>query len=186
MMQTMKRLLLLAVSALLIAASPAGAARGKAPVGPHGGKPKAGSARGIVQSVGAKGVVVKELDGSTVRIPVSQRTHVFVDGRLASLRDVRPGFVASAAWKAGQPAHELQAFDASTSVAVVDSVAPRAVVVTDDAGTTITIRVTPRTRVLIDGKPAALGAVKPGYSLVLRVTGPGSSPPAELRFLRPG
>jgi hypothetical protein len=71
----------------------------------------AGRANGIVQSVTPKTVVVKELDGSSVTVPVASSTRVFVDGRRASLADVAPGFVASASWKSGRPARELEAFD---------------------------------------------------------------------------
>ena len=157
---------------------------------PHGKSPatrqQAGGAHGIVQSVGAKVVVVRELDGSSVDVPVAPSTRVFVDARRASLADVRPGFVASASWKAGKAAAQLQAFDPSASVALVVSVSPRAVVVANAAGSNVTIRVTPRTRVLLDGTPASLRAVEAGYTLVLEASGSGSKPATELRFLRPG
>lgn len=188
-----------AVAALLLAAPPAGVAAASPHTGPAKTKPdqkpggkapkahgaaahQAGTAHGIVQSVGAEAVVVRELDGSTVSIPVAASTRVFVDGRRASLRDVGPGFVASASWKAAKAAAELQSFDPSASVAVVQSVSAHAVVVTDGAGSTITIRVTPKTRVLVDGKPTSIGAVEAGDSLVMN----GGKPASELRFLRPG
>jgi hypothetical protein len=181
--------------ALVLAAGAAGAhgapAKGKpAKQAPHGRGPvtqqQAGSAQGIVQSVATKAVVVRELDGSSVDVPVAPSTRVFVDGRRGSLADVRPGFVASASWKAGKAASGLQAFDPSAGVALVVSVSPRAVVVTNAAGSRVTIRVTPRTRVLLDGKPSSLRAVDAGYTLVLLASGPGNRPATELRFLRPG
>jgi hypothetical protein len=155
---------------------------GKEPPSHHG---QAGSARGIVQSVAARVVVVKELDGTTVLIPVGTSTHVFFDGRRATLAYVRPGLVAIASWKANKAAAKLQIFDASATIAVVHSVAARSVVVTMPAGANVTIRATPKTRVLVDGKPSQLHAVKPGFLLVIKGAVPTSRPATELRFLRP-
>ena len=150
--------------------------------GPHG---QPGSARGIVQSVAAQAVVVKELDGTTVRIPVAESTRVFFDGKRATLADARPGLVAIASWKANKAAAKLQLFDASAIVAVVRSTTARTVVVRMPAGSNVTIRVTPRTRVFLDGKPSQLHAVKPGFLLVIKGAPPTSRPAVELRFLRP-
>jgi hypothetical protein len=150
-----------------------------------GQQKQAGSAHGIVQSATAGAVVVKELDGSTVSVPVGPSTHVFVDGLRATVSGIQPGFVASATWKAGKAADELLVFDPSATVAVVQSVSTRAVVVTTAAGKTVTVHVTPKTRVLVDGDPASLHSVAAGYTLVLGATRPGAKPAAELSFLRP-
>jgi hypothetical protein len=185
-----------AVAALVLALAPATAlaahgdpGKGKPDAGQAHGQPAsaqpAGSANGIVQSVSARAVVVRELDGSTVTVPVAGSTRIFVDGGHASLADVGPGFVASASWKAGRAAAELEAFAPSASVAVVQSVSDRAVVVSQAGGSTTTIRVTPRTRVLLDGRPVPLRTVQAGDTLVL-AAGAGAKPAAELRFLRPG
>jgi hypothetical protein len=151
---------------------------------------KAGAREGIVQSVSSKAIVLRELDGRTVRIPVAPSTRVFVDGKQASLRDVRAGFVASVAWKTGKSARVLQAFDLlgphAVSVGVVDSVSTGVLVVTETGGTTLSVPVNERTRVLIDGKRATLAAVKPGYTVVISANdSKGNKPAHELRFLRP-
>ncbi len=151
---------------------------------------KAGAREGIVQSVSARVIVLKELDGTTVRIPVALSTHVFVDGKRASLRNVRAGFVASVAWKTGKPARVLQAFDLlgphPVTVGVVDSVSTGVLVVTENGGTTLAVPVNARTRVLIDGKRATLAAVKRGYTVVISANdSKGKRPAHELRFLRP-
>jgi hypothetical protein len=173
--------LVLAAALLFPAASLASPPATKPPgKGPHD---QAGSARGIVQSASSTIVVVKELDGTTVRIPVAQSTHVFLDGKRATLDAVRAGLVAIASWKGR--AGTLQVFDASATVAVVQSRSARSVVATLPSGTKATIRVTPKTRVLIDGKPGRLHAVKPGFLLVLKSGASTSKPAAELRFLRP-
>jgi len=165
-------------------ASPPGKSKPEAKKPPHG--QAAGSARGIVQAVAAKAVVVKELDGTTIRVPVAQSTHVFFDGKRSTLDDVQPGLVAIASWKANKPTARLQIFDASATVATVQSTTSHSVVVTMPAGANVTIRVTPKTRVLVDGNPGLLKAVKPGFLLVLKSGRSTSRPATELRFLRPG
>ncbi len=146
----------------------------------------AGTGQGIVQTVAGRAVVLRELDGSTVTVPVNSSTKVFVDGVRASLANVTPGFVASASWKAGEAAGRLQAFDPSATVAVVESVSARALMVRNAAGETVTVRVTPTTRVLVDGKPATLARVAVGDTLVMNAAGQGRKTATELRFLQPG
>jgi hypothetical protein len=112
----------------------------------------AGAGEGIVQSVSTTAIVLRALDGSTVSVPVAPSTHVFVDGKLAVLVDVKPGFVASGAWKTGKPAAVLQAFDLaglhSVSVGIVTSVSPGLLVVAGAGGDTVSIRLNAATRVI--------------------------------------
>jgi len=149
-----------------------------------------------VQAVSAGAIVLRQLDGSTVSISVGSGTQVFVDGKKASLSDVKAGYIASAAWKAGGAARVLQTFDLSARhpvrVGVVGSVSAGAVVVRETGataaagGATVTIAVNAKTRVLIDGKPAKLTAVAAGYTVVIAANDPKAGRPAhELRFLRP-
>jgi len=154
------------------------------------GNAKAAVREGIVQSVSAKAIVLRELDGRTVSVPVALSTHVFVDGKRSSLRVVKAGFVASAAWKTGKPASVLQAFNLlrqnPVSVGVVDSVSPGVLVMKESGGTTVSIPVNAGTRVLLDGKPASLAAVKRGYTVVIPPRNSKSDKAVhELRFLRP-
>jgi hypothetical protein len=172
--------LVLAAASTATAGPPAKSKPGKPP---HG---QAGSARGIVQSVAAKAIVLRELDGTMVRVPVAPSTHVFLNGQRATLSVAQPGLVALASWKAGKPATSLQIFDSSATVAVVRSVAAQSVVVSLPSGASDTIRIGPKTHVLLDGKPAQLRAVKPGYLLVLRGAASTSKRATELHFLRPG
>ena len=54
------------------------------------------------------------------------------------------------------------------------------------SGATVSIPVNAKTRVLVDGKPAKLAAVKAGYTVVITANDPkGNKPAHELRFLRP-
>ncbi len=130
-----------------------------------------------------------QLDGSSVSIAVDTGTRVFVDGSHASVRDVKPGFVVSAAWIAGK-ARVLEAFDLSSAgaieVGVVGSVSGRTIVVRKSGGGTVKVRVGPRTRVLLDGDAATLRAVRVGYTVVFAAVDAKTGGVAgELRFLRP-
>jgi hypothetical protein len=169
---------------------------GKAPPAHGSAQVKAGRGEGIVQSVSANAIVLRELDGSTVSISVATSTHVFVDGKQASLHDVEAGFVASASWKTGGSARVLQAFDLSgrhaVSVGVVDSVSSSVLVLTKTSGTagaggtTVSIRVNAKTHVLVDGEPATLAAVKAGFTVVISSSdSKGTKPAHELLFLQP-
>jgi hypothetical protein len=152
---------------------------------PGHGAPANGSADGIVQSVDGGAVVLTQLDGSSVTLSVFAGTRVFVDGRRASIGDVRPGSVASATWTAGK-LHVLQAFDSAVEVGAVRSVSGREIVVTRGDGGTVRLRVGPKTRVLLDGGPATLSSVKAGFVVVFAARDAKTGKPAgELRFLRP-
>ena len=151
---------------------------------------KAGARKGIVQSVSPRAIVLRELDGSTVRIPVALSTRVFVDGRLAALQNIKRGFVATAKWNALRPARVLQAFNLSgphaVRVGVVDALSDGILDVTLSDGSTLSIPVNARTHVLLDGKRATLAAVKTGYTVVIPAqSSKGNKPAHELRFLRP-
>jgi len=152
---------------------------------------KAGPRKGIVQSVTPKAIVLRQLDGSTIRIPVAPTTRVFVDGKRATLASVKRGFVASASWSTGRPARVLQAFNLSArhavTVGVVDSLSDGVLEVTTTDGSALSIPVNAKTHVLVDGKKATLAAVKAGYTVVIPASNSKSGKPAhELRFLRPG
>jgi hypothetical protein len=145
---------------------------------------------GIVQAVRARAIVVRQLDGSVLRVPVSARTRVFVDGVRATLGDVRPGFVVQFSGRAGWAVRTLRAVDPSpkrtSGVATVESVSADAVVVSLGEGTG-TIPVDARTRVFVDGRVASLADVRPGD--VVAAGGRAASarkPVRVLRVRRPG
>ena len=151
---------------------------------------KAGARKGIVQSVSPRAIVLRELDGSTVRIPVALSTRVFVDGRLATLQSIKRGFVVTATWTAGKPARVLQAFNLSgphaVRVGVVEALSNGVLDVTLSDGSTLSIPVNAKTHVLLDGKRSTLAAVKTGYTVVIPAqSSKGNKPAHELRFLRP-
>jgi hypothetical protein len=134
------------------------------------------SERGIVQSVSPRGLVLKALDGSTVSIAVDARTRVFLDGQAASILAVRPGFVAVVSLRgaSGQPALEVEAFTTTSGlsarpfVGVVRSVPAGAVVVTGFDGAQVTLKAESLARVVVDGKPASVGAIRAGFVAVVK------------------
>ena len=77
----------------------------------HGPPGPAQNHQGVVQAVTPSGVLLKQLDGSLVTVPVDGRTRILVNGRPGLLHDVRPGFVAAARWQAGRPTNRLETVD---------------------------------------------------------------------------
>jgi hypothetical protein len=110
------------LATVLLAASPAGADRGKSKnqnpqstqptptttVAPTSVSGSSVSVQGVVQAVFASTVLVKQLDGSAVVVPVDRRTQVFVNGHSAPWNVVKPGFVLIASWQVGRPAALLR------------------------------------------------------------------------------
>ena len=66
------------------------------------------SVQGVVLSLNGFGVVVRQLDGSTVNVVISRGTRITVDGRPGKISDVKPGFVLVTTVKAGQPASTMR------------------------------------------------------------------------------
>jgi hypothetical protein len=66
--------------------------------------------RGIVQTVGAKWLELRTLDGAIVSIRADGHTRVTVNRRRASLADVRRGFVAVVRIDSRGVARDVQAF----------------------------------------------------------------------------
>jgi hypothetical protein len=64
--------------------------------------------QGVVQQVSAKAVVLRQLDGTVVSVPVDRKTQIFVDNRPAQLAAVRPGYVVTASWAGGKAATALR------------------------------------------------------------------------------
>jgi hypothetical protein len=142
------------------------------------GKDGPASERGIVQSASADRLVLKALDGSTIVVAIDTRTRVSIDGKRASISDVRPGFVAVVTMRGAsrQAALEVDAFTTSPGVAppgqtvagVVRSVSPGRLVLTSLDGRILTIVIDAAARVYVDGKPASLVDVRAGFVAVVR------------------
>jgi hypothetical protein len=189
----------IAVLALVAAAAPAAAAppagkesHGNPQGNPHGnptqppGHGPEQTDQGVVQSVSGSTVMIRALDGSTLNVPIGTSTRVLVDGRLASLGDVKPGDVAVVEWK-GDSTRRFEAFDLSPArnerLAVVKSTSTNTVVVSGANGGSLSIHANVRTRIFLDGKASSLRSVHPGFTLVLGSTPAHGKPAAELVFL---
>ena len=121
--------------------------------------------RGIVQSVSPTRIVLRELDGNTVAIAVSAETTVLVNGLPATVLDIQPGFVAAVTHRGRNPAVLIRAFGRIQPIVdrgIVLSASPRAVVIRTVDGSSLTFRVTLRTRIRWRGLPATMAAVRPG------------------------
>jgi hypothetical protein len=66
--------------------------------------------RGIVQTVAARGLELRTLDGAVLTVRVDARTRVTVNRRRATLADVQRGFVAAVRIDDRGLAREVQAF----------------------------------------------------------------------------
>jgi hypothetical protein len=113
--------LALGAAVLLLAAAPAALASSQRGFSPgfasngHSSPPAAAapaaptqSGAGVVQSVSSRAVVLRQLDGSIVSVPLGRDTQILLDGRPARLTDIRPGYVLDASWSAGQPPAALR------------------------------------------------------------------------------
>jgi hypothetical protein len=149
---------------------------------PSAGRGAPTSERGVVQSVSADRLVLKALDGSMIVVAIDARTRVLIDGKSASIFDVRPGFVAVVTTRgaSGQAALEVDAFTTSsgpaapvvTAAGVVRSVSPGRLVLASLEGRILTVVIDAAARVYLDGKPASLVAVRAGFvAVVIRSQG---------------
>jgi hypothetical protein len=121
--------------------------------------------RGVVQSVSGTQIVLRELDGSSVTLTVNGTTRVLLNGSPAQLTDIRPGFVAAVAHNGARPARVIRAFGrVATNVdrGVIASVSARQFVLRRADGSLLTLRITPSTRVRLNGFPATPAAIRPG------------------------
>lgn len=138
--------------ASLVAAAPAGAA-------------DRGVERGIVQAIERQAVVLRALDGTDVTIPLRPETRLRLNGRRASLTELRVGLVAEAVLDGAGNALVLRAFGAP-AVRVVRGVLLRvrlaALVVRRPGGTTIRIPLAAATTVWRNGGRVRLRALRLG------------------------
>ena len=68
--------------------------------------------RGVVQTVSASSITLKELDGNNVTVPLDGSTRVRNMRKPASIADVKPGEIAFTVRQAGSPARLVRAFQA--------------------------------------------------------------------------
>jgi len=139
--------------------------------------------KGIVQSVSAGQVVLRALDGSTITITVGPKTRVFLNDIPAPLSAIQPGYVAGALHDGSKPAVYVRAVGRAPLVVdkgVIMSVSAGSLVLRTAAGP-VTITVGPSTAVMLNGQPASVTDLRPGYSA--EVSHRGSEPAIQIRAL---
>ena len=121
--------------------------------------------RGIVQSADRAGLVLRALDGTEVTVARRPSDRFRLNGRPASLADIRSGFVAEAVTLVpGGPAAVVRAFGrvaGSAEAGRLVEIRPRALVVRRDAGGTVRIPVTARTNAWRCGWPHPVAHAPP-------------------------
>jgi len=139
--------------------------------------------RGIVQSVSATQVVLRALDGSTITITVGPKTRVFLNETPAPLSAIQPGYVAGALHDGARPAVYVRAVGRVVIPLMIDkgiivSVSATSLVLRTFAGPA-TITIGPATTVTLNGEPAGIGDLRPGY--IAEVAHRGSDPALQIR-----
>jgi hypothetical protein len=160
------RLLLLAtVFAALIAVAPAGAA-------------ERFFERGIVQSIDPTGVVLRALDGTQTTVALGPETRFRLNGRAATLAEIRPGFVAEAVSGASGPAIVLRAFgraDRQVERGVIVRAAQGGLLLRRGPGDRIRIGMTDRTAVWRGGSRVRLRALRAGLQVEVVLAANGTA-----------
>jgi len=138
--------------------------------------------RGVVQSVSSGQVVLRALDGSTIPITIGPHTKVFLNDSPAPLSAIQPGFVAGALHDGGKPAVYIRAVGTRaplvTDRGIIVSVGPTSLVLRVVGGT-VTITVGPATSIQLNGSPAGISDLRPGY--IAEVAHRGSEPALTIR-----
>jgi hypothetical protein len=139
--------------------------------------------RGIVQSVSGTQIVLRELDGSSVSLTVNATTRVLLNGSPAQLTDIEPGFVAAVAHNGPRPARFVRAFGrvaANVDRGVIESASAGQFALRRPDGSLLVLRITPFTRVRLNGLPATAAAIRPGQRARVTYTTSGRAKLVQL------
>jgi hypothetical protein len=159
------RLLVLVVIASLAAAAPAVAADRVVE-------------RGIVQSVEPAGVVLRALDGTEITVSLAAETRYRLNGRPATVADIRPGFVAEVVTSGSGAAIVVRAFglvERPVERGVIARLAPRGLVLRRGQGDTIRIPINNRTVVWRGGLRVPLRTLRRGMAVDVALTANGAA-----------
>jgi hypothetical protein len=139
---------------------------------------------GIVHTVKPHAVIVRRSDGTLVRVPVGPATVVTVNLARASLDAVRPGYIVTTGFGRNVliALHPSGNYGALSAPGTVTAVLARSVVVANWHEETIEIYVARGTRVFLQGKPAAITDIAPGYRLLNVAAYPRGQIARVLRF----
>ena len=140
--------------------------------------------RGVVQSISSSQIVLRGLDGSTLSFAIVPRTVVLLNGSPSSASAIQPGFTAQVAHTAAGKALVIRAFGKPRAVKQVDkgaivSVSSSLIVLRQADGSTVSVSVGLQTSVVLNGVPASLSDLRPGY--LAAVLHYGAQPAREVR-----
>jgi hypothetical protein len=140
-----------------------------AATGSRGGPPVID--RGVVQSASAAALVLVELDGSAVTVPLDANTRVRLNGRPAAVTDLRAGFVALAVRPANGAARVVRAFGRVRVVVergTISAVDGSSVTLALFAGGQVQVPLSASTQVVWRGLPASVSDLRPGMGAAVR------------------
>jgi hypothetical protein len=134
--------------------------------------------RGIVQSIDATAAVLRALDGTTVTVGLGPETRYRLNGREATLAEIRPGFVAEAVTDGLGRAIVVRAFgraERPVERGVLVRLAPHALVLRRGPADTVRIPVNDRTVVWRGGARVPLRTLRRGMTLEVALSGTGAA-----------
>jgi hypothetical protein len=134
--------------------------------------------RGIVQSVDPAGVVLRALDGTEITVPLVAETRYRLNGRPATIADLRPGFVAEVVMSASGAAIVVRAFgvvERPVEHGAIARLAARGLVLRRGQGDTIRIPINNRTVVWRGGSRVALRTLRRGMAVDVALTANGAA-----------
>jgi hypothetical protein len=135
--------------------------------------------RGIVQSVAPGGVVLRALDGTEITVPLAAETRYHVNGRPATIAEIRPGFVAEVVTSgSGGAPIVVRAFgrvERPVERGVIARLAPRGLVLRRGQGDTIRIPINDRTVVWLAGLRVPLRTLRRGMAVDVALTANGAA-----------
>ena len=134
--------------------------------------------RGIVQSIDSATLVLRALDGTEVSVTLGPATRYRLNGRDATLDEIRPGFVAEAVTESSPTALVVRAFgrlERPVERGVVVRLAPRALLLRRGPGDTVRLSITDRTVVWRGAARVRLRALRPGMRVEVPLAANGSA-----------
>lgn len=134
--------------------------------------------RGIVQSVEPASVVLRALDGTEISVPLAAETRYRVNGRPATIADIRPGFVAEVVTSGSGTAVVVRAFglvERPVERGVIARLAPRGLALRRGQGDTIRIAINGRTVVWRGGVRVPLRTLRRGMAVDVALTANGAA-----------
>jgi hypothetical protein len=134
--------------------------------------------RGIVQSVEPAVVVLRALDGTEISVPLAAETRYRLNGRPATIADLRPGFVAEVVRSGSGAAIVVRAFglvERPVERGVIARLALRGLVLRRGQGDTIRVPINDRTVVWRGGLRVPLRTLRRGLAVDVALTAKGAA-----------